>query len=155
MARRLKNMGSDFRRKNKRLSRALDNDIPAMIGEEHKNGFRRSFRDQRFYDHGTKTWKKPERTYKGKGAARTRNTLIGKAGAGGSGLQDSFRVLVRRNEVSIQNTKVYAKIHNEGGTITTKHATIKMPQRQFMGHSTKIDEDVEREIDKELNIIFD
>jgi len=120
---RFKDIDKDFGRKNKRLDRALKRDIPAMIGEEHKNGFRRSFREQRFYDYGQRGWKAPERKDTSSAfppptrSHLTRDTLIGKAGAGGSGLQDSFRVSIRRGEIAIANTKDYAGIHNEGGTV--------------------------------------
>jgi len=123
MSKRFRDIDNNFKSKSKRLDTALKRDIPAMIGEEHKNGFRRSFREQRFYDYGQKGWEKPERKDTGTAfppptkSHLTRDTLIGKAGAGGSGLQDSFRVSVRKNEVAIANTKDYAGIHNEGGII--------------------------------------
>jgi len=196
MSRRFRDIDDDFRRKGKRLDRALENDIPEMIAEEHRRGFRRSFREQRFYDYGSRKWEKPERTDTGTAfppptrSHLTRNTLIGKAGAGGSGLQDSFKTKATKDKVIISNTKEYAGAHNEGAKIkipvtkdmrkfawamyykskkrgaknyeswkglalTKKRSiTVTIPQRKFMGHSKKIDDNVEKEITQELNEIL-
>ncbi len=196
MSRNFKDIGKDFEGKAKKLDRAMRNDIPRVIGEEHKNGFRRSFRQQKFYDYGGRSWPNPDRTDNSTPfppptrSHLTRDTLIGKAGAGGSGLQDSFKVRIDPKYIRILNTKPYAGIHNEGGSVTVtvtekmrkfawamyykakkrgarnyeswkglaltnkRQITVKIPQRKFMGHSRRLDDDVDSEIDKELDQIF-
>jgi len=143
MSRRFRNIENNFFTKYNKLKKSLDTHIPAMIGEEHKNGFRRSFREQRFYDYGQKSWKgvkrrdtstafpPPTKSHLG------RDILVGKSGGGGKGMQDSFRVFVRRNDVVIENTKPYAGTHNEGGVV---NVSVTQDMRNFakiMYHKAK------------------
>lgn len=189
------NFDDDFKRKSEEFDKRKDTMLK-IVGETHKNMFRKSWRLNRFNDYGSQPWKKPNRRDNNTAfpppeeSVLDNATLVGKAGGGGSGLQDSFEVDVRIDEVAIINTKPYAEIHNEGGTIqipvtkdlrkqawmnyyitkrrgaknyeSWKHLaltkknkiTVKIPQRKFMGHSLKIDEEAEKEINQELNDIL-
>jgi phage gpG-like protein len=105
---------------------------------------------------------------------KTRKTLIGKAGGT---LKDLFNVRGSGQKLRIINNAEYAAIHNEGGKVTVtvtqdmrdyawamyyktghdswkglaltkkKRITYTIPKRQFMGHSKKIDNESQIEID--------
>jgi phage gpG-like protein len=193
---RYKNIDKDFRWKKRLLNKKVDGTIPKIIGNEHKRGFRNSFREQSFYDYGSRRWPRPDRKDTSTPfppptkSHLTRDTLIGKAGAGGSGLQDSFKDYTRGDKIIIENTKPYAGAHNEGakikipvtekmrkfawamyykakkrgaknyeswrGLALTKKSsiTVNIPQRKFMGHSKKIDDNVDKELQTEIDQIL-
>ena len=121
MATNLARFEPEFKRRYRRLSKALDNDIPRVIANEHVRGFKQSFRMQRFNDSGTTSWRRPKRKDTSSAfpppttSGLTRSTLVGKGGGGMSGLSDSFRVKFSGNDIIIENTKDYAGLHNEGG----------------------------------------
>lgn len=149
MSRDFAHFGKDFKDKEKELGREIDRTIPRKVGEVHIRGFKESFDKGRFNDYGSQKWKDPKRTNPPFNTARqkraaSRDTLVGK---GGGHLKDSFEVDVRKSEVHIRNTREYAKIHNEGGSINTYKASIKIPKRQFMGHSKKLDEESGEKMD--------
>ncbi|NME69018.1 phage virion morphogenesis protein [Flammeovirga aprica] len=67
-----------------------------------------------------------------------------------------FRI-VSKSEVAVGvdlNKVPYAQIHNEGGTIKTKHASIDMPARPFMEITPDIDKSIERVINSFMDDIF-
>lgn len=58
-------MGGDFRRASAQLSQAMDREIPVSVGGMLVDGFRRSFRDQRFNDTGSRKWDEVQRRIEG------------------------------------------------------------------------------------------
>ena len=187
MARKLKHIAKDFDDKSTFVKRKLSGSAIRAAGEVHRRGFVESFDKGRFNDDGSRAWAQPRRKEGGAftpptKSHRTRATLIGSRGGGMSGLKGSFDVnFTGRNTVIIENTKEYAAIHNEGGTLKvsvsdkmrkfawamwykTKHdswkglaltkkknITMTIPQRKFMGHSRALDKEAIREI----NFILD
>lgn len=98
------------------------------------NHFKNSFKNEGFTDVGLVKWQERKNDKRPGGAV-----LVSTAN-----LRDSIQdPLVETYKVTIVNTAPYAKIHNEGGTIKTKYATIVMPQRQFMGDSAVMRNDFE------------
>lgn len=94
--------------------------IPAKLGNEAENYFKDSWRKQGW---DNKSWK--ARKY-------TTRKNAGKAILVQSGvLRRSFRVNARLNKVVVINDTPYGVYHNYG--------TNKMPQRKFMGRSSKLD----------------
>lgn len=91
--------------------RYLQNDLPAVISVEAVNHFKNSFINEGFTDQSIQKWmprkskrfggtnNQPTGTYKGE-------------------LADSIEAMIQGNSVVIFSDKPYAKIHNEGGTIS-------------------------------------
>lgn len=119
------------------------------LGNEAKNHFVGSFRLQGFEDRTVEKW--PDRKKKDKRAGRA---ILVKTG--------DLRRSIRREtlskaklEVVIATDLPYAKIHNEGGDGMAwgKHP-FKMPKRQFIGHSFKLNQRVKKIITNRLDKLF-
>jgi len=111
-----------------------------LIGNEAKNFFVASFRKQGFDDKNVQPWKPRKKEGKRKGRA-----ILVDSG-------DLRRSIVREPvnktqlSVKISTDLPYAKVHNEG--------TSKMPKRQFMGDSYKLNEMCKKIIISQLDKIF-
>ncbi len=111
-----------------------------LIGNEAKNFFVASFRKQGFDDRNVQPWKPRKKEGKRKGRA-----ILVDSG-------DLRRSIVREPvnktqlSVKISTDLPYAKVHNEG--------TTKMPKRQFMGDSYKLNEMCKKIIVSQLDKIF-
>jgi len=111
-----------------------------LIGNEAKNFFVASFRKQGFDDRNVQPWKPRKKEGKRKGRA-----ILVDSG-------DLRRSIVREPanktqlSVKISTDLPYAKVHNEG--------TSKMPKRQFMGDSYKLNEMCKKIIISQLDKIF-
>lgn len=112
-----------------------------LIGNEAKNFFVNSFRLQGFEDVNVQKWKPRKKQTK-------RN--IGRAILVDSG--DLRRSIIRQPvnkanlSVKISTDLVYAKVHNEG--------IGKMPKRQFIGNSYKLNENCKKIVVSQLDKIF-
>lgn len=188
MARDLRHIEHDFDIKTDATRRVMTGPALKAAREVHKRGFQKSFELGRFNDTGSRRWVEPKRKQKGEPfppptrSHRTRATLIGSRGGGLSGLKGSFKTFKSgSHQVTIENTKEYAAIHNEGGTIKTKVTEKfrkfawamyyktkdeswkglaltkkkilihKIPKRQFMGTSSVI----RKEAMQEINYMLD
>ena len=129
------------------------------------NHFTRSFKDGGFTDESFSPWKKRKRgvdTYKrgrGKGGSIKslnidRGILIGKGGAG-----RLFKSIRSKRfgslSVKIYTDVPYARIHNDGlmGKAWGKHS-FKMPKRQFIGYSGKLNRTIIAFLDKNIKKQF-
>ena len=116
-----------------------------LIGNEAKNFFVASFRKQGFDDKNVQPWKPRKKEGKRKGRA----ILVD--------IGDLKRSIVREPvnktqlSVKISTDLDYAKVHNEGGTMKNGG---KMPKRQFMGDSYKLNEMCKKIIVSQLDKIF-
>lgn len=146
-----------------------------LIGNEAKNFFVNTFREQGFQDQTFQPWKrrkikdskrgryqywqeqgtddKAGKRHRVKGTVRS--VKMGRAILVDSG--DLRRSIVREPvnksqlQVKISTDLPYAKIHNEGGTMKNGG---KMPKRQFMGDSYKLNELCKKIIVSQLDKIF-
>ena len=132
------------------------------LAETH---FTKSFRDGGFTDETFVPWKKRKRsidTYKpgrrGESGVRSlgidRGVLIGKAGAG----RLSRSIRSRRFGIlsaKISTDVIYARIHNDGlmGKAFGKYP-FKMPKRQFIGYSGKLNRQIIAFLDKNIKKQF-
>lgn len=116
-----------------------------LIGNEAKNFFVASFRKQGFENRSVEHWKPRKKEDNRKGRA-----ILVDSG-------DLRRSIVREPvnksqlQVKISTDLPYAKIHNEGGTMKNGG---KMPKRQFMGDSYKLNELCKKIIISQLDKIF-
>jgi phage gpG-like protein len=120
-----------------------------LIGNEAKNFFVNSFRLQGFEDRTVEKWKPRKKEGKRKGRA-----ILVDSG-------DLRRSIIRQPvnkaqlSVKISTDLVYAKIHNEGlmGKAYGKHP-FKMPKREFIGNSYKLNENCKKIVISQLDKIF-
>lgn len=116
-----------------------------LIGNEAKNFFVASFRKQGFENRSVEHWKPRKKEDNRKGRA-----ILVDSG-------DLRRSIVREPvnksqlQVKISTDLPYAKVHNEGGTMKNGG---KMPKRQFMGDSYKLNELCKKIIVSQLDKIF-
>lgn len=116
-----------------------------LIGNEAKNFFVASFRKQGHEDRSIDHWKPRKREDNRKGRA-----ILVDSG-------DLRRSIIREPvnksqlQVKISTDLPYAKVHNEGGTMKGGG---KMPKRQFMGDSYKLNELCKKIIVSQLDKIF-
>ena len=112
-----------------------------LIGNEAKNFFVNSFRLQGFEDRTVEKWKPRKKETK---------RSIGRAILVKSG--DLRRSIIREPvnkanlSVKISTDLVYAKVHNEG--------IGKMPKREFIGNSYKLNENCKKIVISQLDKIF-
>lgn len=117
-----------------------------LIGNEAKNFFVNSFRKQGFEDRSVVKWK-PRKKQDKKRAGRA---ILVDSG-------DLRRSIIREPvnksqlQVKISTDLPYAKIHNEGGMMKNGG---KMPKRQFIGDSYKLNELCKKIIISQLDKIF-
>jgi phage gpG-like protein len=142
--------------------------LPTLAGNMALNFFQDSWDREGFIDQRYKRW--PDRK---KSAGRKSRKLLVKSGR----LRRSLRMQVSGSRIRIFTDVPYAEAHNEGtnisgsfrirahkrrlpggGTTTVRsHArqvNIKIPQRQFMGHSALLDKRLEMHVTRALNQIF-
>lgn len=116
-----------------------------LIGNEAKNFFVASFRKQGFENRSVEHWKPRKKEDNRKGRA----ILVDS----GDLRRSIIREPVNKSQlkVKISTDLPYAKIHNEGGTMKNGG---KMPKRQFMGDSYKLNELCKKIIVSQLDKIF-
>jgi predicted ArsR family transcriptional regulator len=153
------------------LERAA-NEIPekalTIIEVEGKKFIQKNFQEEGFTDSGKEAW--PERATtdrEGRDITRYRTSRRGKEGAlnkygsqnkdrailtghasGGNKLRNSIKSRVNKTskEVKYYTDKAYAERHNEG--------LDGMPERQFMGKSEYLHQQIIKKLKKELDKIF-
>ena len=163
-----------FQNINDKLSRIenyLHNQALDIIGIEAIKHFQDSFTNEGFTDTNIVKWDNVKRKdsaspwygfkYGGTGARpgvkrRKQNSITNNSDAATqrpilSGetqeLINAFEYEKKGTSVTIYNTKPYAQIHNEGGTMKVfNKRTAKMPQRQFMGRSAVLRAHLRKEI---------
>lgn len=140
-------LGQSINKKIKGL-KSLQRSLPVLVGNEAKNFFQDSFRNQGFTDSGLKKWKKRKgNTDPGRGV------LIGKAN-GSNTLRNSIRVkTATMKKILITSDLKYSAVHNYG-LKAGRGRGFKMPKRKFMAKSKKLNKQNIDIIKSELTKIF-
>jgi phage gpG-like protein len=131
----------------------FESQLPAVVSEMGaigQNHFVKSFQKQGFENVTLEKWKprKSNRADRGK----PNRAILVKSGA----LRRSIRrIAIGKYGYNIVSDLPYAKIHNDGltGRAYGKHL-FKMPKRQFMGFSAKMNNKIERMIDRYVKKVF-
>lgn len=121
----------DFIKKLNALKQYLQQDVKEVIGTEAVRHFKKSFTDEGFTDEVLTKWD----TRKTK-MALPKKTLTGQGS--GDHLSDSIEYKIEGNSIIITTDRVYAQIHNEGGTIPV---TPKMKRFFWAKHKEAKDND--------------
>jgi phage gpG-like protein len=143
-------------------STKLFRDLPRLAGNTALNFFKDSWDHEGFVDHRRERWMKR------KVNTGSRRRLLVKTGR----LRRSLRMRYTQRRVIISTDVPYAKIHNEGGTISgsvnvrahkrrnrpvrahTRTVNTVIPKRQFMGHSHTLDKRLELLVTRSLTQIY-
>ena len=147
----LKKQGSFNLEKSLRIFKIKKKELPRILGNKAVNFFKDSFRKGGFTDSSFKQWvprwKRLSRTRVSR-TIRERANLIKS-----SRLFSSVRVLrADFNQIAVGTRGVkYAARHNEG---QTDRLGRRMPKRQFIGNSRKLEADIEKRIKFEIDKVF-
>lgn len=145
--------------------RTIPDKLPIIVEVEGLNFIKSNFRTQGFNDGTKKAWKKRQTERDGRDLTRYKTNRVGTAGSlnrfgqknqgrailvghdtGGDKLSNSFRARRNRQRVVFYTYKSYAQRHNEG--------LDGMPQRQFMGKSATLENNIKKKLTKELDKVF-
>lgn len=119
-------IGRIIQQKGKRLEREIKSNLPRKIGVIASNHYKDNFRKAGFVNAGLKPWKKTLRQGRAKGADGEYTPLLSRR----AHLMRSIRYEPGNARVKIINDVPYARIHNEGGTVTT-HPKVTPKMRRF------------------------
>lgn len=155
----------------------LHNDLPRIASQEAVNEFRDNFSRQGFRNKGIRKWPDVKRRdptspwygFQYKGERRDRNTKRkSKRKLNFSKKYTLYDILtvsrnlessIRPYEATPQRVEVgsdlpYAQVHNEGGYIRVfGKARVRLPQRQFIGESHELMEELEDKLMKKIDQI--
>ena len=142
-----------------KATQTIPDKLPIIVEVEGLNFIKSNFRAQGFNDGTKKAWKD------GRDLTRYKTNRVGTAGSlnrfgqknqgrailvghdtGGDKLSNSFRARRNRQRVVFYTYKSYAQRHNEG--------LDGMPQRQFMGKSATLENNIKKKLTKELDKVF-
>ena len=128
---------SDILIERKRQVDNLLNDFPKIMGVEAINHFKGSFRNGGFTDSGLVKWK-PRKSLRD-----SRRAILVKTGD----LKNSIRVKnYFKNGVTISSDSEYGEYHNMG--------TNRLPQRKFIGNSSRLNTRLKNILRERFKIIF-
>lgn len=119
-------LSKQLRLQSKRLEKHIQTALPRKVGIIASNHYKDNFRRGGFVDGGINPWIPAKRQGVAKGAAGKYGPLLSKR----THLMRSIRSEPGNARVKIINDVVYARIHNEGGTVTT-HPQITPKMRRF------------------------
>jgi phage gpG-like protein len=133
-----------------------------IIKVEGLNHFNESFEKGGFTDQSFKKWpdRKAPKWLTGKKLERwqadnaSRATLIGKSTqTEGPHLKDSNTAKILGSGVEFSNDKIYAQVHNDG-LLSGRPPGFTMTQRQFIGPSAVLEDNITEKITREINKIL-
>lgn len=127
----------------KEARKKAEKEIKGMVvimGNDALNHYEGSFRNQGFTDESLVGWKKRKRTERSRGGNRAILTKTGR-------LRRSLkRMKIGQYAIKITSNVPYANIHNEG--------IGRMPKRQFVGYSGKLNRSLIKKFDSKIQSIF-
>lgn len=106
----------------KEIEKAMRDELPRKAAIIAKNHFKQNFRNAGFMDNGLHSWKRTRRQEEGdqrKPLRSRRNHLM-----------NSIETVPAPGQVTVTNPVPYARIHNEGGNIST-HPTVTPKMRKM------------------------
>lgn len=158
MSRDIKHMANDMMRIQREVREFVSSDYPTIIAVEAENHFKRSFDNQGFTDTVLQKWKVRDvdtnpQNYSKKQIAQSKSRAILIGNNSGDKLRDSIHTIISPSHITITSNKAYAQIHNEGGK-AGRNLSANIPKRQFIGHSTVLNLNIKRKVDRTMNQIF-
>lgn len=124
--------------------------LVSVMGVEAKNFYQKSFEKQGFTDRVLEKWKKRKPRMRGGINIDAGRAILVKSGD----LRRSIRVISKTlTTVTVGSNLKYAPVHNLG-LRAGRGRGFKMPKRQFMGESKKLDAIIRRKIQLAIKVIF-
>lgn len=151
MPRNFKYFAGDLRSHQKQIAAYIANDAPRHVGKIAVDHFKQNFEDQGFTDNSLQQWKEVKRRMppKRKGVAGVRKILHGET----SELFNSISHRPEPRRSVIFSDLVYAAVHNEG-LMAGRGKGFRMPKRQFIGPSVRLDDKIQKRFTNDLNRLF-
>lgn len=118
------------------IQRAIKRTIPVKVATTAQHHFRDNFQHSGFVDEGLKPWKRSKRQDDPKNPDRAYKTLHSRR----DHLYKSVKKRTEPGKAIIYTDVPYAKAHNEGTNTAGRKHNVRIPKRQFMGKSKKLDE---------------
>lgn len=136
------------------MKRAIEDDLPDIIGVEAVNHFKASFENEGFTDQSLEKWPEVKRRQgKNKGADALRKILTGKTG----NLHDSItynkepeKVIISANPMNTGAASNYAVAHNFGTNNAGRAHNTVIPKRTFLAHSEVLNQKIVDKIERYL-----
>ena len=133
----------------------INNDTPEIMGKMAVDHFTEAFQEgtEGFTDNGLEKWEEVKRRLNPKitGAKATRPILTGDTGDLGMSINYTN---ASNGEVTVYSDKKYAEAHNKGTTNAGRSRNVVIPQRQFIGDSEVLNENIIKELGSDLDNII-
>lgn len=123
-------------------------DLPQIVGTVALRHFKRGMQKEGFIDRRLKKWPEVQRRTPGHPRFNPKRQQKILVGPGSGGIQNTLRIKRATFKETIISSmgKKYAAYHNEGSG--------KLPKRQFLGNSAKLEREVEHIIKDEFDKAF-
>lgn len=145
-----------IRRKRLELDRMANNELPVVIGKTSVDVFKKNFHNQAW---GQTPWQEVQRRTGGTAeykrnakrnpARTTRKILTGDTGD----LGRSIQYKTEPGKAIVYSDLVYAPVHN-WGLRAGRGAGFTMPQRQFIGSTPELIQEIDKQVNNKLNNLF-
>lgn len=123
-------------------------DLPQVVGTVALRHFKKGMQKEGFIDRRLKKWPEVQRRKPGHPRFNPKRQQKILVGPGSGGIQNTLRIKRASFKETIISSmgKKYAAYHNEGNG--------RLPKRQFLGNSVKLEREVERIIKDEFDKAF-
>lgn len=130
----------------------IASEAPRHAGKLAVDHFKQGFENEGFTDSGLQKWREVKRRQppKRKGVSGSRPILQGDTNE----LFNSIDYRPGRHRAVVFSDKEYAAVHNEGLMAGRKGYQFKMPKRQFMGPSAKLDDRIRERFARDIERIM-
>jgi len=142
-------MSGDARRKGKEVKSLLRDKMPVVIGEEARRFILDNFKAQSYTDKSVKPWTTRKRSTASDRRIKRKRAILVQSGD----LRDNWAYHTAPYRCTVYNDLAYAKVHNEGGRAGRNRAA-RIPQRQMMGQSDKLNNMIQSKLDREMTKIM-
>ena len=132
----------------------IKGELRKNVGEIAIKHYTENFQKEGFMDDTLKPWKEVKRRLNPRirGARSTRKILTGDTADLGRSIK--YEMGPSETEITVFSDLPYGAAHNEGTSTAGRGRSTKIPKRQFIGHSQKLDEKIQKEIEEGLGRIL-
>lgn len=140
-----------LRRHKEALGRLITRTLPVKAGTIAVQHFRDNFRQEGFVDSSLQPWKPSKRKSDPKNPDNAYKTLHSRR----EHLSRSIQKKVAPGVATVYTDVPYAAAHNEGTNRAGRNHRVKIPKRQFIGRSKRLEDKVRDMIDREVRKVID
>lgn len=136
------------------LEQYLRTNAPDVVGTEAVNFFNDSFHNEGFTDRTLKKWDDVKRRVNARDGDRKAHTRYKILSSHRNNLSESLTYKKQNNSATITTDVPYADAHNQGTNRAGRNQNVKIPRRQFVGPSHKLNQTIVKELSKDIKNIF-